>query len=392
MRETKTRKMALDTDVFLVGEQIRNDMKSAPNVIRDRRYHLRHFTSCFVGSECIDWLVQQGEAQSREVALAAMQLLVDHNIVHHVCDDHPFKDEYLFYRFRRDDNSFIDSKASKVLSRGLSLYRRLHGDLSVVIEHQEHGNTYEDSFYGDDLVTWLKENWNKKKSREDLEEECKELLEFGIIKHVTDDHHFKDGHLLYQFKPDFHRKRSLVGLLLTKSAQQNNVRPHADSNSSTTSSTPSLRKISVGSTCSSSSEASLSFMFQTTYSECLENDDSLPVVEGAAPKPVIIRKVTAVELEDPESPFVKKNISILADTVGFGFVVRGMSPTYVQTVDPTGPAASAGLKVRQYIYSVNGQVVLRKTHREVASIIKGCYDGLDLVVMMHFRDASIEKV
>ena len=43
----------------------------------------------------------------------------------------------------------------------------------------------------------------------------------------------------------------------------------------------------------------------------------------------------------------------MSDSVGFGFVVRGDGPCYVQTVDPSGPAASAGLKVkivsRQYL-------------------------------------------
>ena len=31
--------------------------------------------------------------------------------------------------------------------------------------------------------------------------------------------------------------------------------------------------------------------------------------------------------------------------VGFGFVVRGTALVYVQTVDPKGPAAAAGLEV-----------------------------------------------
>ena len=31
--------------------------------------------------------------------------------------------------------------------------------------------------------------------------------------------------------------------------------------------------------------------------------------------------------------------------MGFGFVVRGSSPVYIQTIDPKGPAATAGLKV-----------------------------------------------
>ena len=36
---------------------------------------------------------------------------------------------------------------------------------------------------------------------------------------------------------------------------------------------------------------------------------------------------------------------VTSDAVGFGFVLRGSCPTYVQAVDPMGPAAMAGLKV-----------------------------------------------
>lgn len=38
-------------------------------------------------------------------------------------------------------------------------------------------------------------------------------------------------------------------------------------------------------------------------------------------------------------------LQIFSDSVGYGFVIRGIGPTYVQTVDPEGPAADAGLKV-----------------------------------------------
>ncbi len=41
---------------------------------------------------------------------------------------------------------------------------------------------------------------------------------------------------------------------------------------------------------------------------------------------------------------------IASDPVGFGFVVRGEGPTYVKTVDPTGPAAQSGLRVSAKIH------------------------------------------
>ena len=41
-------------------------------------------------------------------------------------------------------------------------------------------------------------------------------------------------------------------------------------------------------------------------------------------------------------------LQVHSDPVGYGFVIRGDSPTYVQAVDPMGPGTVAGLKVRLY--------------------------------------------
>ena len=39
-------------------------------------------------------------------------------------------------------------------------------------------------------------------------------------------------------------------------------------------------------------------------------------------------------------------VQVVSDPVGYGFVIRGSRPVYVHTIDPSGPAAAAGLKVR----------------------------------------------
>lgn len=38
---------------------------------------------------------------------------------------------------------------------------------------------------------------------------------------------------------------------------------------------------------------------------------------------------------------------VIGDPLGWGFVVRGAAPCYVQAVDPGSPAAAAGVKVRK---------------------------------------------
>lgn len=44
-------------------------------------------------------------------------------------------------------------------------------------------------------------------------------------------------------------------------------------------------------------------------------------------------------------------LKVVGDAVGWGFVVRGSKPCHVQAVDPSGPAAAAGMKVTLMIAS-----------------------------------------
>ena len=43
---------------------------------------------------------------------------------------------------------------------------------------------------------------------------------------------------------------------------------------------------------------------------------------------------------------------VVSDPVGYGFVIRGSRPVYVHTIDPSGPAAAAGLKVHIQSYGI----------------------------------------
>lgn len=41
-----------------------------------------------------------------------------------VCDDHDFKDEKLFYRFRKDDGSYEEPPDTLLLAKGQRIYSR----------------------------------------------------------------------------------------------------------------------------------------------------------------------------------------------------------------------------------------------------------------------------
>ncbi|MCA1994006.1 MAG: mechanosensitive ion channel, partial [Coleofasciculus sp. S288] len=70
--------------------------------IADRRYRLNLYPACFIGSEAVEWLVHKRNC-TREEAIDLGQLLVDWGIIHHVLDEHPFRDGYFFYRFYADE-------------------------------------------------------------------------------------------------------------------------------------------------------------------------------------------------------------------------------------------------------------------------------------------------
>ncbi|KAL5006473.1 hypothetical protein ScPMuIL_015279 [Solemya velum] len=79
-------------------------LSRAPQMIRDRKYHLRTYRRCMVGTEMVDWLLQQSSlVHSRNQAVGMWQALLEEGVIVHVCHEHQFKDKYLFYRFREDD-------------------------------------------------------------------------------------------------------------------------------------------------------------------------------------------------------------------------------------------------------------------------------------------------
>ena len=51
-------------------------MTSAPHMIRDRKFHLRTYRRCMVGSEMTDWLLSQNTLmQTRQQAVGMWQVL-----------------------------------------------------------------------------------------------------------------------------------------------------------------------------------------------------------------------------------------------------------------------------------------------------------------------------
>ena len=56
----------------------------APHMIRDRKYHLRTYRRCMVGTEMVDWLIQQSPlVHSRNQAVGMWQALLEEGVIVH---------------------------------------------------------------------------------------------------------------------------------------------------------------------------------------------------------------------------------------------------------------------------------------------------------------------
>ena len=74
--------------------------------IQDRKYGFppKIYEKCFVGNEAVKRFVECGIASDGEDAVRIGNMLLNAGLFHHVQFAHPFKDEYLFYRFAEDED------------------------------------------------------------------------------------------------------------------------------------------------------------------------------------------------------------------------------------------------------------------------------------------------
>ncbi|XP_053308717.1 DEP domain-containing mTOR-interacting protein-like [Spea bombifrons] len=380
----KAEEHQLWVEVCVTGEQLRQRLHNA-KLIKDRCNHMRTYPNCFVASELVDWLLECKEAPDRETAVTIMQKFVDHNVIHHVCDEYlVFKDARLLYRFRDDDGTLAPDRQTKVFRRAQRLYETMMNQEDSILQIREHGaERYRRAFLGSQMLDWLVKN-REVASRVDGEEFCRAMLEYGIIQHVAGRHHFSDSDLLYQFIINFRRKRRLMEVLEVQS-----IGPKKDSPDSPFC----LRKLNAelppGSfVCAPVTDPRPPTLIRrsgSTGGSAASYNYYSPNKPLLGPPSVLKRPVSVEELLAPGAPYISKVLNILGDDVGWGFVIRGSGPCYVQAVDPGGPAAAAGMKTRQFLRTVNGLCCLRIDYQTINKLIVAGPRRLILEVLEPFE-------
>ncbi|XP_029467249.1 phosphatidylinositol 3,4,5-trisphosphate-dependent Rac exchanger 1 protein isoform X2 [Rhinatrema bivittatum] len=114
-------------------------------VVKDRDYHLKTYKSVVPASKLVDWLISQGDCQTREEAVALGIGLCNNGFMHHVLEKSEFKDESQFFRFHADEEMEGTNSRNKQLRNDFKLIENiLAKTLLILPQEEDYGFTVED--------------------------------------------------------------------------------------------------------------------------------------------------------------------------------------------------------------------------------------------------------
>ncbi|KAA0707277.1 Rap guanine nucleotide exchange factor 3 [Triplophysa tibetana] len=146
-------------------------MERNPDLIRDRKHHLKTYRQCSSGKELVDWLIKLNDCfQSRSQAVGMWQVLVDEGILGHVKQELNFQDkDTQFYRFMEAEFDLNGSNIEKD-----SKEDELQESLSLLVQMGP-----------DALLTMILRKCPSQRSPEDLEVIYEELLHVKAVAHLS---------------------------------------------------------------------------------------------------------------------------------------------------------------------------------------------------------------
>nr|XP_020025324.1 DEP domain-containing mTOR-interacting protein [Castor canadensis] len=137
----------LDNEVkaFMRGQRLYEKLMSPENtLLQPREEEGVKYERTFMASEFLDWLVQEGEATTRKEAEQLCHRLMDHGIIQHVSNKHPFVDSNLLYQFRM--NFRRRRRLMELLNEKSPTSQETH-DSPFCLRKQSHDNRKSTSLY-----------------------------------------------------------------------------------------------------------------------------------------------------------------------------------------------------------------------------------------------------
>ncbi|XP_012583585.1 PREDICTED: phosphatidylinositol 3,4,5-trisphosphate-dependent Rac exchanger 1 protein [Condylura cristata] len=103
----------------------------------DRDYHLKTYKSVLPASKLVDWLLAQGDCQTREEAVALGVGLCNNGFMHHVLEKSEFKDESQYFRFHADEEMEGTSSKNKQLRNDFKLVENILAKRLLILPQEE---------------------------------------------------------------------------------------------------------------------------------------------------------------------------------------------------------------------------------------------------------------
>ncbi len=122
--------------------------------VKDRKWHLRTYADCFIGTDAVDFLIINGYARTRADAVKLGRKVASSlNLFHHVTGDHLLEDDLLYYRFSSEKDR-IKWKASQ---KEMSLEQKAKAfESGVTVEtNRYHLQSYPNTFVGCKAVDFM---------------------------------------------------------------------------------------------------------------------------------------------------------------------------------------------------------------------------------------------
>ncbi len=199
-----------DTQKKIMYEKLRrNAIKLKPNLdIKTRKYHLKKYLKCFVGSEAVPIIIDLGIAETEKEAITFCNQLISMKIIEHVEQDHSFINDNYFYRFIADMSDKIDvgtTESSDKISKKNGYFdddemNELQNKARELKEHLEirdrkwHLKKYKKCFVGNQCVQMMIKLQYAKIGNK--------LIDANITRHVTNDNRFENKYYFYNFMMD----------------------------------------------------------------------------------------------------------------------------------------------------------------------------------------------
>lgn len=156
-------------------------------LVADRRYRLKKYPECMVGSAAVDWMHTHYRLR-REDAVLLGDALLRAGYLHHVVKQHDFADAEFYYRVAapgRFDRLPLDG-----------VFALLRDTRGLVADRAWRGVNFPQCLVGAEAVALLVETYRLSRAEATLLGQS--LLDLGMLRHVADEHPFADDFLFYE--------------------------------------------------------------------------------------------------------------------------------------------------------------------------------------------------